>query len=197
MTSTAGATVLGHLFSTTSVPNAAAEHIIEDVAQNLDLWDGVDELELLFHRYLHAQDWGWPWFEQWREIFEEIGQFPRMYDEHSSRSRGKVIRKQGTYDHRATLLCHLARGLYYTYLRLQRSRRPGPSWCTISLVGDEPDLVEAIIKTEAQSYCDGLPRASLPPYFPGDRTMWSFTLGKRASASGFDCTYRGGHFFDR
>lgn len=156
----------------TGIPADLQSDICAKMAENVDIWDGADEVEWLFHTHLTGIDWRWQWFDDWHLMFTDFGAFPRMWG-YTSRWKGRAERDFGRYDHRIFLLAHTASFVHYDFLRLENSKIR--DLCYFSPIDDEPLDVQDIVLGMIDNYM-GQGEPLLPPYFPGDRTDWRFAV---------------------
>lgn len=122
--------------------------------------------EAAFHTHLESLDWGWSWFDEWRDRFAAGGQWPYMW------RRFAAAYKDGDQEdqekQRRMLLSHsVAKSAHSVrdVAQAQRTveRQPARWRWRLSIMRD--DLITEFVPTAAAD------PDNPPPFFPGDRTV--------------------------
>jgi hypothetical protein len=130
----------------------------------------LDELENDVIDQLAEREWTWDWFEEWRTLFAETGEFPRSWpalapepdpDQPYTEAELAEYRRAAV----ASLITPTAAMVFFRDRRM--SKAFGYEKWTLAH-GDDP-VEERIAKDKAVAIMGG-DFSSLPPFFPGDRT---------------------------
>lgn len=145
-------------------------------------WDQADGWDECFIDHLQDAHWRWPWLDEWRDRFEQIGQAPRMWTApqtssfHSKTSRRVPIERDvylASHSVGASRAQFRKADAYFDHVRF---------WP----VGDEPEAVQQIETSFIDAYRDGSSNL-LPPFYPGCRVHMTYVnkrIADRHAADG-------------
>jgi hypothetical protein len=124
---------------------------------------------------LADKDWHWPWLEEWRAKFCQMGMVPYMWRrELAGTGNWAEASYPAAGQPTSSLISHSASMATSTLGTVAQGLEPygmSERRLRLSTIDDEAEAaVAALFAT--QSYLD--PHGDLPPFFPGDRTgvMW-------------------------
>lgn len=166
------------LFSAIDAPYGAIEALRDRFIAEFPWTVSTTQIEQMVQDCLGSGPWRWQWHSEWRQRFELVGAFPRMWTT-LSRVRPSALRDTGSYDHRVFLLAHslvhqgYAERVWQPNLAEQvliRINKP---------ISDEPPSVLNILQQCIDDYVNGVGPAATPPFFPGDRTGTDLVLSTR------------------
>jgi hypothetical protein len=127
------------------------------------------QIEQMLQDTLGTVPWKWHWHREWRDRFEAVGAYPRMWTT-LSKVRPNALRETGSYDHRIFLLAHTLTHKGYGEQIWDQTFIDPPLIYIDNPMRDEHPAVLAILHECIEAYANGDSPAEPPPFFPGDRT---------------------------